>query len=148
MPVKSIWMISHTWFTWWLGTRSVSSHYWGIPLQWHHNGCDGVSNHRRIDCLLSRLFRRRSKKTSKLRVTSLCEGIHRWPTDSPHKGSVTREMFAFDDIMRCIYESHLPRRVKIIDRDSPTNPVNYFVWTLTLQVCMLVGYVAVGWGTT
>ena len=27
-----------------------------------------------IDCLLNRLFRRRSKKTSKLRVTGLCEG--------------------------------------------------------------------------
>ena len=30
--------------------------------------------HWRLDCLLSRLFRGRSKKTSKLRVTGLCEG--------------------------------------------------------------------------
>ena len=43
-------------------------------LQWRHNDHDGVSNHRRHSCLLSRLFRRRSKKTSKLRVTGLCEG--------------------------------------------------------------------------
>ena len=43
-------------------------------LQWHHNGCDNVSNHRCLDYLLNRLFRRRSKKTSKLRVTGLCEG--------------------------------------------------------------------------
>ena len=29
-------------------------------------------------------------------------GIHRWPVDSPHKGSVTRKMFPFDDvIMEC-----------------------------------------------
>ena len=28
----------------------------------------------RLDCLLNRLFRRRSKKTSKLRVTGLCKG--------------------------------------------------------------------------
>ena len=28
-------------------------------------------------------FRRRSKKTSKLRVTGLCSGIHRWPVNSP-----------------------------------------------------------------
>ena len=34
-----------------------------------------VSNHQRLDCLLNRLFRRRSKKTSKLRVTGLCVGI-------------------------------------------------------------------------
>ena len=38
-----------------------------IPLQWHHNGRDGVSKH---DCL----FRRRAKKISKLLVTGLCAG--------------------------------------------------------------------------
>ena len=35
-----------------------------VPLQWCHNERDGVSNHRRLDCLLNRLFRRRSKKIS------------------------------------------------------------------------------------
>ena len=35
--------------------------------------CHGFSNHRRLDCLYRRLFRRRSKKTSKLSVTGLCE---------------------------------------------------------------------------
>ena len=44
------------------------------PLEWCHNERDGIWNHRRLDCLLSRLFRRRSKKTSMLRVTGLCEG--------------------------------------------------------------------------
>ena len=43
-------------------------------LQWRHNGRDGVSNHQHHDCSLKRLFRRRSKKTSKLRVTGVCEG--------------------------------------------------------------------------
>ena len=43
-------------------------------LQWRHNGRDVVSNHWRRDCLLICLFRRRSKKTSKLRVTDLREG--------------------------------------------------------------------------
>ena len=43
--------------------------------QWRHNECDGISNHQPHDCLLNRLFRRRSKKTSKLLcVTGLCEG--------------------------------------------------------------------------
>ena len=40
-----------------------------------------------------------SKKISKLRVTGLCEGNHRWPVDSPHKGPVTRKMFTFDDVI-------------------------------------------------
>ena len=43
-------------------------------LRWRHNGRDSVSNHQPHGCLLNRLFRRRSKKTSKLRVTGLCAG--------------------------------------------------------------------------
>ena len=43
-------------------------------LQWRHGGRDSVSNHQPRECLLSRLIRRRSKKTSKLRATGLCAG--------------------------------------------------------------------------
>ena len=43
-----------------------------VALHWRHNDHDGVSNHQPHGCLLNRLFRRRSKKTSKLRVTGLC----------------------------------------------------------------------------
>ena len=39
---------------------------------WRHYERDGVSNHQPHDCLLKRLYRRRPKKTSKLRVTGLC----------------------------------------------------------------------------
>ena len=45
---------------------------WRLTLHWRHNGHDSVSNHQPRDCLLNRLLRRRSKKTSKLRVTGLC----------------------------------------------------------------------------
>ena len=41
-------------------------------LQWRHNGLVGVSNDQPHHYLLGRLFGRRSKKTSKLRVTGLC----------------------------------------------------------------------------
>ena len=68
-------------------------------LQWRHNGCDGVSNHQRHDCLLNRLFRRRSNKTLKLRVTGLCAGIHRSPGNSPHKWSVKRKGFSFYNVI-------------------------------------------------
>ena len=43
-------------------------------LQWRYNERDGISNHRHLDCLLNRLFRHRSKETSKLRITGLYEG--------------------------------------------------------------------------
>ena len=45
-----------------------------ITLQWRHDGRDCVSYHQPHDCLHNRLFRRRSKKKSKLRVTGLCAG--------------------------------------------------------------------------
>ena len=45
-----------------------------IALQWRHNGRDDVWNHYPHHCLLTRLFRRRSKKASKLGVTDLWGG--------------------------------------------------------------------------
>ena len=50
------------------------SHVCDVSLQWRHNDRDNVSNHQPHDCLFNCLFRRRSKKTSKLRVTGLCAG--------------------------------------------------------------------------
>ena len=43
-----------------------------MSTQWRRNDLDGVSNHQPHHCLLNRLFRRRSKKRSKLCVTGLC----------------------------------------------------------------------------
>ena len=45
-----------------------------IWSQWRHNERGSDSNHQPRDCLLNCLFRRRSKKTSKLRVAGLCQG--------------------------------------------------------------------------
>ena len=65
-----------------------------IALHWRHNDHDGVSNHRPHGCLLNRLFRRRSKKTSKLRVTGLCVwGIHRDRWIPRTKGQLRRKCF-------------------------------------------------------
>ena len=58
---------------------NVSERSSELPLHWRHHDNDhgGVSNHQPHGCLLNRLFRRRSKKTSKLRVTGHCAGNHR-----------------------------------------------------------------------
>ena len=56
-----------------------------LTLEWRHNGLDSVSNHQPHD-LLNRLFRHRSKKTSKLCVTGLCEG------NSPGTGEFPAQM--------------------------------------------------------
>ena len=55
-------------------------------LLWRHNDRGGVSDHQPYDCLLSRLFKRRSKKTSKIRVTGLCVG------NSPGTGEFPAQM--------------------------------------------------------
>ena len=69
-PINTSWLTSE-----WLNfTATFSS-----SIQWGHNEHDGVSNHQRLDCLLSRLFR--------------------WPVNSPHKGPVTRKMFPFGDVI-------------------------------------------------
>ena len=51
-----------------------------------HNGHDSVSNHQSHNCFLNRLFRHRSKKTSKLCVTGLCVG------NSPGTGELPAQM--------------------------------------------------------
>ena len=58
----------------------------GVSLRWRHNDHDSVSNHQPHGCLLNHLFRRRSKKTSKLRVTGLCA------ENSPETGEFPAQM--------------------------------------------------------
>ena len=60
---------------WLIHRKLICGHCLRIcSLQWRRNDRGCVSNHRRLHCLLNCLFRRRSKKTSKLRVTGLCDG--------------------------------------------------------------------------
>ena len=66
---------------------ALTSPHWNerTSLEWRHNECDWVLNHRRLDCLFNRLFKCRSKKISKLRVTGHCEG------NSPLAGEFTSQ---------------------------------------------------------
>ena len=70
-------------------------------LQWRHNKLDGVSNHRRLDYWLNRLFRRRSKKASKLRVTGLCEG------NSPVTGKFPSQRASIAEIVSIWWRHHM-----------------------------------------
>ena len=71
-----------------------------ILLRWRHNGRIGVSNRQYHDCLLNRLFRRRSKKTSKLRVTGLCVG------NSPGTGEFPAQMASNAEIFSIPWRHH------------------------------------------
>ena len=77
----------------WFPSRDTASANYGKPLlvsgslslQWRHNERDCVSNHQHHGCLLNSLFRPRSKKTPKLRVTGRCVG------NSPVTGEFTTQ---------------------------------------------------------
>ena len=71
-----------------------------MTLRWRHNGRDSVSNHQPHDCLLSRLFRRRSKKTSKLRDTGLCVG------NSPGTGEFPAQMASYAENVSIWWRHH------------------------------------------
>ena len=73
-----------------------------MTLKWGHNEHDGVSNHQPHLCLLNRLFRRRSKKTSKLRATGLCEENSPVTGEFPAQRASNAENVSIDDdIMMC-----------------------------------------------
>ena len=67
-------LILHVFYRWPTLQQNASNGHRCSTLQLRQNECDGVSDNQRLDCLLNRLFVRRSKKTWKLRVTGLCEG--------------------------------------------------------------------------
>ena len=116
----------------------------GTTLQWRHNERNGISNHRRLDCLLNRLFRRRSKKTSKLRVTVCVTGEFPAVTgEFPAQKPVTRNMFPFDDVImktgnidvgatpsrpRCLH------RFALILNRIPTSLASYYYQSMALEI--------------
>ena len=70
-------------------------------LRWRHNGHDSVPNHQPHDCLLNCLFRRRSKKASKLRVTGLCAG------NSPETGEFPAQMASYAEHVSIWWRHHV-----------------------------------------
>ena len=130
------------------------------PLRWRHNGRESVSNHLSRDCLLNRLFRRRSKKTSKLRVTGLCARNSPGTGDFPHKWPVTRKMFPFDDVIMypavigCNVDTRLPCRTfappPVSAQPSYLHRQRYCckvcIWqgeTITRYVCFAIWFMSV-----
>ena len=87
VPVMELWKL-------WRGLT-------GNSLRWPHNGYDGILNHQPHDCLLNRLFRRRSKKTSKLRVTGLCVG------NSPGSGEFPAQMASYAENASIWWRHHV-----------------------------------------
>ena len=76
---------------------------------WRHNGRDGISNHQPHDCLLNRLFRRRSRKHQSSAPLAFGRWTHRWPVNSPHKWPVTRKIFPIYDVIMRGWSTHIAK---------------------------------------
>ena len=95
-------------FTWYIYSYLPFLLHWHWDtydsLRWRHNGHDSVSNHQPPDCLLSRLFRRKSKKTSKLRLAGLCA------VNSPGTGEFPAQMASNAENVSIWWRHHVPPR--------------------------------------
>ena len=107
---------------------------------------DGVSNLRRLECLLNRLFRHRSNKISKPRVTGLCvSGMHQWPVDFSHKVPVTLKMFPLNKVIMKTGASNQPG-IEFMTFTSYCNENKFYPWEKvsgalkTTQVQPLTGH--------
>ena len=98
-PVDKCWPHIH-----WVISLGVDE---SASLRWRHNGRDSVSNHQPHDCLLNRLCRRRSKKTSKLRVTALCSG------NSPGTGEFPAQMASNAENVSIWWRHHVSRTTPV-----------------------------------
>ena len=89
------------------------------------------------DCLLNRLFRRRPKKISKLRVTGLCAGNSPVTGEFPAQRASNAENVSFDDVimilwvvvmslpLRKLFTTHSAQSSKVVVTKAPF--VNYSI---------------------
>ena len=99
-------------------------------LQWRHNERDSVSNHQPHDCLLNQLFRRRSKKTSKLRVTGLCAG------NSPGTGEFPAQMASSAENVSIWWRHHDIRDIYCISSNNALDIMDVCINNVELIDCV------------
>ena len=138
--------------TWWLGIIlpcclfTCSCHgprdLLNSPLRWRHNGRDSVSNHQPHHCLLNRLFRRRAKKISKLRVTGLCAG------NSPETGEFPAQRTSNAENVSILWRLHglretwcgacwWPSTIRVVNLLIQWWAIPYKHWTDTESLTLL-----------
>ena len=114
-------------------STKVTSPALGQLLQWRHNERNGVSTHRHIDCLLNRLFRRRSKKTSKL--TGYCEGNSPVTNGFPIQKGNNAKNVSIDDVI--MHATNLAAGAGLFDGKTSYRLVNRFPGFTLQDNCIL-----------
>ena len=96
-----------------------------VTLPWCHNVRDGVSNHRRLDRLLS-IFRSRSKKTPQLRITGLCKG------NPPVSGGFPSQRADNAEKVSIWWRHHVSKYMRLLE-------IMGSLYLIRWQVCNMVG---------
>ena len=99
-------------------------------LLWRHNRRNGVSNRQPYDCFLNRLSRRRSKKTSKRRVTGFF--VRNSPVNSTHKRPVSQKMFPFDGVIMSQWFLDI---MKLLGRHHNGFQGKFLYWRTVRRTC-------------
>ena len=100
---------------------------------WHYS--DVILTTMASQITTSRLFTESSvqaqikKKHQSSAPLAFLRGIHPWPVNSPHKGPVTRKMFAFDDV---IMEG---KECRVLKWKYSALSSNSYPISLKLQIC-------------
>ena len=97
-------------------------------LQWRHNECDGsqiTSLMIVYSIVCSGADQRKHQNSTSL---AFLRGIHRWPVNSPHKGSLTRKMFP-------LWRHHLEWAASLsAETDNSWVPDENICWASTVVV--------------
>ena len=103
-------------------------------LRWRHNGRDSVSNHQPHHCLLNRLFRHRSKETSKLRVTGLCVGNSPGTGEFPAQRASNAENVSiwWRHHVKGWFGSYTGAKMTLIEWGAPNTLLKIFKGTVTI----------------
>ena len=103
--------------------RQLTDDIFKYTLHCRHNGRNGVSNHQPHHCLLNRLSRRLSKKTSNLRVTGLCAGNSPLTGEFPAQMASDAENVSIWWLHQDFYEQYSHILLQILLRFFPKCPV-------------------------
>ena len=118
--------LNKKWWGWWFVTPSR-------PL-WRH--CNGLAMTRTtiwvsyyfVQALNITTDQRKHQSSASL---AFVRGIHRWLVNSPHKGSVTRKMFSFDDVSW----TH-PNRIPTDTGNFSSNELQWCDQMIGYQICV------------
>ena len=103
------------------GVTPVHTHVVSNHTLLRHTGHDGVSNHQCHDCLLNCVFKRRSEKTSKLRITGLCA------RNSPVNSEFPAQMASNTSTVSIWWNHHVSGVVDNVTANTPLKNMEYSV---------------------